>query len=113
MRSWRVLESTQAASSVCSLPPCGPLWGRGGEGGGAIGAQSRHVAGPPPPTPPHKGEGSPPSLRRDPASNSLEDVGGGRAHSGGWRRKYSASRGSCFQSALPRHSRWRLAMSLP
>src|SRR5262249_44458349 len=42
------------------LPP--PLWGRGGEGGGAVMHERCLAQLPPPPTPPHKGEGSTPSL---------------------------------------------------
>src|SRR5271167_1671517 len=38
------------------LPP--PLWGRAGEGGGACRTGGASISGPPPPTPPHKGEGS-------------------------------------------------------
>ena len=46
--------------------------GRDGEGGGAIWQPQRKLARPPPPTPPHKGEGSALSRsdRRDPCSNS-------------------------------------------
>src|SRR5262249_51095835 len=61
------LPQTRCASlpGLGVLPP--PLWGRGGEGvmrlraGGATRANS---FGPPPPAPPHKGEGSTPNLRR-------------------------------------------------
>src|SRR5262249_4312061 len=55
------MESARAAHSICSLPP---LWGRVGEGGGAFADVGAPIARPPPPTPPHKGEGSTPSVRR-------------------------------------------------
>jgi ATP-dependent helicase Lhr and Lhr-like helicase len=41
------------------LPP--PLWGRVGEGGGGFGGGVANASGPPPLTPPHKGEGNSPS----------------------------------------------------
>ena len=44
-----------AASSVGSLPPCG---GGSGEGGREFNNGYACISGPPPPTPPHKGEGS-------------------------------------------------------
>jgi hypothetical protein len=53
------------------LPP--PLWGRVGEGGDAArygGATGERIALPPPPTPPHKGEGSAPSARCSSASST-------------------------------------------
>src|SRR6476620_1005902 len=51
--------AAQAAMAVCSLPPCGGGLGRG------VAVVSRDTSAnryPPPPTPPHKGEGSTPSL---------------------------------------------------
>ena len=62
------MESARAATAVCSLPPCGGGLGRGV----VVMAQSciRQLL-PPPPTPPHKGEGSTPCAARNcPASNS-------------------------------------------
>src|SRR5262249_53463069 len=50
------------------LPP--PLWGRVGEGGDAVMHQRCLTRRPPPPTPPHKGEGSAPSARARCASNA-------------------------------------------
>ena len=44
------------------LPP--PLWGRVGEGGGAIRNFNARILGPPPPAPPHRGEGSTLSARQ-------------------------------------------------
>ena len=44
------------------LPP--PLWGRGGEGGRCCFTRCVRQLLPPPPTPPHKGEGSTPSARQ-------------------------------------------------
>jgi hypothetical protein len=70
------MSDTQTAGSVRSLPACGrviacerywngglgllppPLWGRAGEGGGAYSNAGTFISRPPPPTPPHKGEGS-------------------------------------------------------
>ena len=53
------MESARAATVVCSLPPCGGGLGRGV----VVMAQSciRQLL-PPPPTPPHKGEGSTPCV---------------------------------------------------
>ena len=48
------------------LPP--PLWGRGGEGGRSCDASGVRQLLPPPPTPPHKWEGSAPELRNHRAS---------------------------------------------
>src|SRR5262249_33189060 len=50
-------------------PPCGegrpPKRSEGGRGGGrSYGTQLAPQLRPPPPTPPHKGEGSPPTARR-------------------------------------------------
>src|SRR5258708_13169812 len=53
-----------ACGTLGLLPP--PLWGRVGEGGGAWGNSRASTSGPPPPTPPHKGEGSTPSLSKVP-----------------------------------------------
>ena len=51
-----------ACGKLGLLPP--PLWGRAGEGGSAFGNVGAPTSGPPPPTPPHKGEGSAPSARQ-------------------------------------------------
>src|SRR5712691_8287529 len=61
--------SAQAANSVCSLPPCGGGLGRGVAQFGNAGAS---ISRPPPPTPPHKGEGSTPSVRHIYGSNTTE-----------------------------------------
>ena len=50
-------------STLGALPP--PLWGRAGEGGGCCRTDRVRQQLPPPPTPPHKGEGSRPSLPRE------------------------------------------------
>src|SRR5262249_15632054 len=52
-----------SALSMCSLPPCGGGLGRGVMRLRVSGATCERIALPPPPTPPHKGEGSAPSLR--------------------------------------------------
>ena len=56
-------ESTSGELGL--LPP--PLWGRVGEGGDAdeimMAPPAQEPRYPPPPTPPHKGEGSAPSMR--------------------------------------------------
>src|SRR5215510_7676384 len=57
---------SRAACSVCFLPR---LRGRGGEGGWRY---LPKIARPPPPTPPHKGEGSTPSMWRQRASSTNE-----------------------------------------
>jgi hypothetical protein len=62
------LGSMRAANSVCSLPLVGEGWG----GGDAFGNSSASIARPPPPTPPHKGEGSPPSAPQRSASTRKE-----------------------------------------
>src|SRR5712692_4092322 len=54
------MESVRAAYSACSLPPCGGGLGRGVARFGNAGAS---ISRPPPPTPPHKGEGSTASVR--------------------------------------------------
>src|SRR6266851_2985131 len=48
------------ADGLGLLPP--PLWGRVGEGGDAGASDGASFSGPPPPIPPHKGEGSAPRL---------------------------------------------------
>src|SRR5262245_51203276 len=60
------VESVEAANSVYSLPPCGGGLGRGVMRRDDDGATCKKIALPPPPTPPHKGEGSAPSARREP-----------------------------------------------
>src|SRR5262245_38362377 len=67
-------HNLRAASSVCSLPPCG-----GGLGRGVVQRENDRttcegIARPPPPSPPHKGEGSAPSARRGCASSMSEDA---------------------------------------
>src|SRR5713226_3521604 len=66
------MESVRAAYSVCSLPPCGGGLGRGVARFGNAGAS---ISRPPPPTPPHKGEGSTASVRYIFGSNTTK-----RAH---------------------------------
>src|SRR5262249_59831381 len=51
------------------LPP--PLWGRAGEGGGAVTHDFSLTEGPPPPTPPHKGEESAPSSSHEGRLSSI------------------------------------------
>src|SRR2546428_6044484 len=46
------------------------LWGRAGNGGSSYGQRTRAKLRPPPPTPPHKGEGSAPNVRRGSASST-------------------------------------------
>src|SRR5262249_45946973 len=58
------VESMQAANSVYSLPPCGGELGRGVMRRDNDGATCKRIALPPPPAPPHKGEGSAPSADR-------------------------------------------------
>ena len=50
----------RASRKLSLLPP--PLWGRVGEGGVAFGDAGVPTSRPPPPAPPHKGEGSRPRL---------------------------------------------------
>src|SRR5262245_12001877 len=54
----------RAANSFCSLPPCGGGLGRGVMRRDNGGATCEGIALPPPPTPPHKGEGSAASAGR-------------------------------------------------
>src|SRR5262245_20889496 len=65
------VESARPADSVSSLPPWGGGMGRVRAAGNLRGPISR----PPPPRPPHKGEGSTPSAHGQCASNTNE-----RAH---------------------------------
>src|SRR5215467_2160472 len=57
---------TSSSRRLGLLPP--PLWGRDGEGGWrsehSVAPRCEGIARPPPPTPPHKGEGSTPSVPR-------------------------------------------------
>src|SRR6476620_4205887 len=72
-------ERIGASGALGLLPP--PLWGRGGEGGGAFGNVGAPIARPPPPTPPHKGEGStasvghPAGQHHPPTSNPVGAAG--------------------------------------
>jgi 23S rRNA pseudouridine2605 synthase len=70
------MSGTSAADSVRSLPPCG-----GGRGRGVARVPRNFIiGGPPPPTPPHKGEGSTPTL---PSRHSKKRRGSKKDSSGG------------------------------
>src|SRR5260370_13396727 len=65
----RVSRSGISASGTLGLLPP-PLWGRAGEGGDTYINVAAMISRPPPPTPPHKGEGSAPRARSRRASTS-------------------------------------------
>jgi bifunctional non-homologous end joining protein LigD len=56
----RAKTNDARATNSARLPP--PLWARVGEGGEAVNKGRASTSRPPPPAPPHKGEGSAPSL---------------------------------------------------
>src|SRR5436190_1492984 len=70
VKTWFANVDAQSCHSLGVLPP--PLWGRVGEGGGAVRHDRCHTAGPPPLTPPHKGEGNRPSMLRQRRSRLIE-----------------------------------------